>query len=164
MNIISAEKEVARLDGFLYGIASMNGGIRSYSAYAYIIKPKEGASFEQSLKDFYVWNPDMAFSDAQHLSDGLRDLEIGIGALLVRDVSYPIDNKLVDLRAYLSFRVMDMISLIRDGAPVVDVVKLTSARKPSASECVYFCIKTEDFLIVLQFNNDAPYIKSLAGG
>lgn len=161
MSMLEIEKETARLDGFLYGVAALSGSIRSYSAYAYVIEPKEGASIEQSLKDSYPWDPEMAFSEVRCLDNGLRDLEIEIRPLLVRDVFRPNADALQSLQSYLSFRVMDMISLIRGDQRIVDVFKLTSAAVPLTSECVYFCIEMEMVLTVLQFNNDIPYIRSL---
>ncbi|MGJ7902524.1 hypothetical protein [Lysobacter sp. 1R34A] len=155
------EKEVARLDGFLYGIAALNGGIRSYSAYAYAVEPKEGASIEQSLQDCYTWNPGMEFSEVRRLDKGLRDLEGEIQSFLIRDLPGHSADAVSTLQAYLAFRVMDMIMVIREDRPVLDVFRLTLAPERATSECVFFCLKMEAGLVFLQFNNDIPFIDSL---
>ncbi|WP_408951069.1 hypothetical protein [Lysobacter sp. Hz 25] len=155
------EREIARLGGFLYGIAALNGGIRSYSAYAYAVEPKEGVSIEQSLQDHYTWNPGMEFSEVRRLDKGLRDLERLIQPFLIRDLPGHNADAVGNLQAYLAFRVMDMIMVIREDRPVPDVFRLTLAPAPATSECVYFCLKMEAVLVFLQFNNNIPFIDSL---
>lgn len=157
----AAELQVARLDGFLYGIAALNGGIRSYSAYAYAVEPKEGVSIEQSLQDHYTWNPGMEFSEVRRLDKGLRSLEKEIQPFLVRDLPRESADAAGNLQAYLAFRVMDMIMWIREDQPVREVFRLTLAAAPAKSECVFFCLKMEAMLVFLQFNYDIPFIDSL---
>ena len=155
------EVEVARLSGFLYGIAALNGGIRSYSAYAYAVESKEGVSIEQSLRDHYPWNPGMEFSEVRRLDKGLGDLERQIQPFLIRDLPGHNVDAISDLQAYLAFRVMDMIMVIREHRPVPDVFRLTLAPAPARSECVYFCLKIGAVLVFLQFNYDIPFMDSL---
>lgn len=158
----NVEKEVARLDGFLRGVASMNGGLRSYSAYAYIVESQEGRSIEQSLKDFYYWDAELDFSDREHLNNGLRDLEAEIGPLLAREVPSKSGEQLTALQKYLAFKVMEMISVAKSDEMILDVIRLRSTSKPLASECLYFCMRLKGFFIVLQFNDDNPYVDGLA--
>lgn len=162
MNLVEAQREVARLDGFLYGAAAMVGCIRGYSGSAYLIEARDDAGIEQALKGFYTWNPTLAFDGVERLERGLGSLEFDIRPFIVRQTPRTSDVDLSDLRAYLSFRVMDMLSLILDGRRHFEVFRLNSAPRPAASECVFFCIKADAAWVVLQFNDDIPYLEGLA--
>lgn len=164
MNLIEAHKETARLDGFLYGAALMIGNIRRYSACAYLIEAKDGVGIEQALRDFYYWRPGWVFDGVERLERGMRDLETGIRPFIARQTSQTNDADLSNLQAYLSFKAMDMISLILDGRTGLEVFRLNSVPEPAASDCVFFCIKADAAWVVLQFNDDLPYRRGLAEG
>lgn len=114
------------------------------------------------MKGFYTWNPTLAFDGVERLERGLGSLEFDIRPFIVRQTPRTSDVDLSNLRAYLSFRVMDMLSLILDGRRHFEVFRLNSAPRPAASECVFFCIKTDAAWVVLQFNDDIPYLEGLA--
>lgn len=166
MNTMSASKidrEVARLDGFLSGVVSLNGKIRDYTAFSYVIDLKNDSyPIEACLKEHFSWLPKLDFSDVLRLEHGLRDLENEIRPFLVIETSDLRNGKLIDLRRYLSFRIMEIISAAIDDARVIDVVRAVAAHEPSSTHSVFFCIRIETALVVLQFNDDVEFKRSQA--
>lgn len=158
MNNQKIEIEVARLDGFLSGIATLNGEIRDYSAFSRLLKlDEEVSSVEESLKKFFNWIPSLKFSEIRHLTQGLRDLEVEIRIFLVRDVAHISSERLSDIQRYLSFRVMDVIDGVVGNAKDIEVLKMTVDSDNSSSECVFFCVRIKKVVIFLQFNNDIKF-------
>ncbi|MES2672550.1 MAG: hypothetical protein V4673_19305 [Pseudomonadota bacterium] len=166
MNAISKlkiEKEVARLDGFISGVVTLNGKIRDYTAFSYVIDLKDDDfSIERSLKEHFSWLPSLNFSNVQRLEYGLRDLEVEIRPFLLMERPNLKDGNFVDLRRYLSFRIMEIITAAIDGTKVIDVVMAIADPEPSSTKSVFFCIRMEAVLIVLQFNDDVEFKRSLA--
>lgn len=84
-----AHKEVARLDGYLGGIAVSTNYSRRYSAGAFLIEPLEpDACIEQAIKDYKEsWCPGLGFEPRrrQRLPRGLGSLESDIQPLLLRE-------------------------------------------------------------------------------
>jgi hypothetical protein len=138
MNLIETQKEIARLDGFLYGAALMIGNTRRYSACAYLIEAKDDVGIEQALRDFYYWRPGWVFDGVERFERGTRDLEIGMRPFIARQTSQTNDVDLSNLQAYLSFKAMDMISLILDGRTGSEVFRLNSVPEPATSDGVFF--------------------------
>ena len=150
--------EVARLDGFLSGVASLCGEIRDYAAFSYVIELKEGQrSIEESLKDYFEWLPTLGFADTKVLAGGLRDLEIAIRPFLVRETSSVNSADLLDLRRYLSFRVMEMISNALNGSGIDEVVELFADSSPSDPKSAFFCVCAERTALILQFNSNIEF-------
>ncbi len=158
MNSIEKEILVARLDGFLSGVAAVNGKIRDYTAFSRLVESKdEGCSAEASIKSFFNWMPNMAFSEIKLLGNGLRDLETEIRPFLVRDLAHISPVRQLDLQRYLSFRVMEMVHGVVGGVKDANVSKLVLDSDESSSECVFFCICIEGGFVFLQFNNDIKF-------
>ncbi len=163
ININRIELEVAKLDGFLYGTAAFSGKIRDYSAFSYLIKMGEFSSVESSLINHFNNQAKLVISNVKYLKGGLRDVEHEIGDYLIRDTSNVNHDNLTDLRKYLSFRVMDFISDILDDIldkdRNIDVLKMDSNSDSSESQCVFFCVRVRNLVLVLQFNNDIEFMK-----
>ena len=71
-------KEVARLDGYLDGIAASANGSRRYSAGAFLIELAEpDACIEQAIRDCKSWYSQLAFAQTgrQRLPRGLAFLQ-----------------------------------------------------------------------------------------
>jgi hypothetical protein len=154
------EKEVARLDGFLSGSAARNGKIRDYSAGAYFIEvDSKDCSIEKYLKDYYEWLPSLVISNFQYLDGGMRDLETEIRPFLVRGISHPIAGEILDVERHLSFMAMEIISsaIEDDYSKVLEVARMSNFHEPLSSKCEYFCMRLENFLIFLQFNDDIEF-------
>lgn len=64
------EREVARIDGFLAGLASMNGGLREYSSYCYVVHVDDGCSVDEAIRNHYQWFPQLRFSSVKRLEGG----------------------------------------------------------------------------------------------
>jgi hypothetical protein len=164
MDKFQLEKEIARLDGFLSGCAARNGGIRDYSAGAYLIELNSNeCSVEKSLKDYYEWLPSLAISNLRRLDYGMRDLETEIRAFLVRGFSNAsvFADEIPDMKKHLSFMAMEIISsaIGDDYNNVLDVTRMSNVYEPLSSKCDYFCIRLQNFLIFLQFNDDIEFRK-----
>lgn len=171
-----AHQEVARLDGYLDGIAVSTTHSRRYSAGAYLIEPVEpDACIEQAIKDYKEsWCPRLAFDPRrrQRLPRGLGSLEFDIEPFVLREApgldAIGLDNQ----RKYLSFKVMDALwyALEEQGrlrlgpGKAVEVWRLESQPKPDASDCTYFCIRVEQVLLVLQFNDDLKWRQAVESG
>lgn len=160
MSEIIFEREIARLDGYIFGLSSLNGSTRHFSSRAYIVECRDG-TVVNGIKDYFEWNPGLSFSNVQQLERGLKDLELEIRPFLARDLIDLSPAKLEELRHYLSFRVMDFVSDILGGQRNYPVLKLTAESEPSSSECVFFSIEVGARAIILQFNDDRPYLASL---
>lgn len=138
------ENEVARLDGLLSGIAAFSGKIRDYSAHSYLIElDSEVSSIESSLKKFFSAQANLFISHIEHLENGLITFEHAIRHYLVRDTSHVSTDDQFNLCKYLSFRIIEIISIILEGDRYVDVLKIDGGFDASDSECVFFCIKAK---------------------
>lgn len=153
----TVEREVARIDGFLAGLAAMNGGLRDYSSFCYIVQLEGERSIDKAIKSFYHWHPQLRFSSVKRLESGARDLERLIRPYLVRDLVMTSQGDLSNLRHLLSFKVMDMMSSLFEGPEPLEVFELHSEFGPRGSECVYYGICAEHVAVVLQFNDDRRF-------
>jgi hypothetical protein len=161
MNKIDLEKEAARLDGFLSGIASMNGEIRDYSAYCYLIENNgKPLVVEELIRNHFSWLPSLEFSENHLLQGKFRDLEIAIRPFIFRDNPRMHTQKISDMRRYLSFRIMERIGSMISADEVARVVKMNAKKEAFSSDSTFFCIASNDLLIVLQFNDDRDFKKN----
>lgn len=154
------EKEIARLDGFLSGIALMNGKAKDYSAGAFFIElTSEYCSAEDSIKKHYKWLPGLAISNIHHIDRGMRDFESAIRPFLLRNTSHMSSDEIDAMRRHMSFAAMEMISSATSDhySQAIEVIHMSNANEPLASKCDYFCFRLDDFLIVLQFNDDTEF-------
>jgi hypothetical protein len=155
----------AHLDGYLSGLAAGDGDIREYTAGAFVVPTNDDADSPESLvRKFYSHQADLQFSSSQSLES--RDLENQLRSYVIRRpwqlAGQVTAQQLVDdRRRFLAFRIMDMIE---DIAPKArrkgSVYKLESSGDGSTSEVTFFCIRIDAGLLVLQFNNDAPFIRA----
>ena len=157
------ECEIARLDGYLSGLAALNGEIRNYTSFCYQVQVGEGVSIERALKLHYHWRPDLRFSSVRRLDRGTRDLEAQIGAYLVRNAPGSSQSELHNLRRFLSFRVLDKLSDIVGDLRQPEVLELTAPGDAKSSDCVFFCVCADGFSVVLQFNDDRKFVAAVSG-
>lgn len=156
------EKNVARLDGWLNGIATFSGNIRDYSAFSYLIElDVNSCSIELALRNFFSTQANLEILDIESLKHGLQDLELELETYLVRDTDHVSMDNLLDIKKYLSFRTMDLIATILNGKRDIEVLKLNGNFDSSKSICVFFCIRIKSIVLVLQFNNDIMFNKQL---
>ncbi len=151
--------EVARLDGFLSGLAAVSGSIRDYTAFSYLIDVVGGDSYvEESIKNHFQWYPSLHISHARKLERGIYGLEVEIREFLVSEGAFVSENA-NDLRKFLSYRVMEMIENVVGDEHVYEVVRADAAAMEFCSEAVYFCIRFGDKMLVMQFNDDKEFKK-----
>lgn len=163
MDRLAREKEIARLDGLLNGVSAFSGKIRDYSAFSYLLEIEPNVSVELPLRKFFTPRANLTFSGSEHLKGGIRDLEHAIRHYLVRDASYADADSLLSLQKYLSFRVMELVSMILGEDRDVEVLKMVGNFETSASESVFFCIRMKSTVLVLQFNNDINFKRQQLG-
>jgi hypothetical protein len=161
--------DVARLAGYLSGLVAVDGDIRQYTAGAYVVSGKTSSdSPEAMIRDFYAGQTNFQFSSSQKLERGLGDLERQLGGYLTRKpwglVEQTIAQHLVDdRRKFLAFRIMDMIADIAPEARNLrDVYKLESSPSDARSQVTFFCVRIDTGFLVLQFNDDTPFIRAQA--
>ncbi|QWP78187.1 hypothetical protein J5226_07260 [Lysobacter sp. K5869] len=169
-------QEVARLSGYLDGIAVSTNYPRRYCAGAFLIEPvAPDACIEQAIRDYKKsWCPDLAFDSRQRqrLPSGLSSLESDIQPLVLREAPGLDAVGLENLRKYLSFKVMDALwyALEHQGGlrlgpwNAVEVWRLESPPEPDSSDCIYFCVRVEQALVVLQFNDDLKWRQAVESG
>ena len=87
----SISESVARLDGYLAGISSIDGNIRSYSAFAYLIECKNDG-FDKALEKYFSTQGKLSFSYINFLDIGLRELENELRDVVLKDVFYSSSN------------------------------------------------------------------------
>lgn len=150
---------VSHLGGFLCGIASVSGGIREFDSNAILIDC-EGVKdkLEISLRGLFL--PDAVFSNLSIslLPSGLRELELDIqDHLYVNPVGNKVsDFSFVDLRRFLSFRVMDMIDVIVEGYDNPIIHKVEAKSLGEGSFCLFYCASFGAHTLVMQFlHNEA---------
>lgn len=156
-DVQKVEREVARIDGFLAGLASMNGGLRDYLAFCYIVDVGGGCSIDVAIKNYYQWLPQLRFSSVRRLGRGVRDLEDSLGPYLVRSSPRTSQSDLLNLRHHLSFKVMDMMSAVLMELGECEVFELLAESEPHSSESVFYSICAEHVAVVLQFNDDVGF-------
>ncbi|UHQ24977.1 hypothetical protein LVB77_10015 [Lysobacter sp. 5GHs7-4] len=163
MDKTNLESEVARLDGYLSGLAALNGEIRDYTSFCYQVQVGEGASIERALQLDYHWLPDLRFSSVRRLDNGTRDLEAQLGVYLVRNSPGSSQSELDNLRRFLAFRVLDKLSDIVGDLRQSEVVELMVSGDAKRSDCVFFCVCADGFAVVLQFNDDRKFVAAAGG-
>jgi hypothetical protein len=158
---------VARLSGYLKGVVAVDGDIRQYTAGAYVVSGKSSSdSPEDMIRDYYAGQTDFQFSSSQKLERGLGDLERQLGGYLIRRpwglVEQTIPQQLVDdRRKFLAFRIMDMIDdMAPEARDLHSVYKLETSASGSRSEVTFFCVRIDAAFLVLQFNDDTPFIRA----
>ncbi|KQZ62085.1 hypothetical protein ASD53_19390 [Lysobacter sp. Root559] len=131
----------------------MNGGLRDYSSYCYIVHMDDGCSVDEAVRHYYQWLPQLRFFSVKRLG-GVRDLENLLGHYLVRDSPKISQGDLLDLRHHLSFKVMDMMSVVFERLDQLEVFELLAESSPHSSESVFYSVCAEDLAVVLQFNEE----------
>lgn len=161
------EIAVARLDGYLSGVVAVDGDIRQYTAEAFVVSGKNSSdSPEVMIHDFYAAQTDIQFSSSQKLERGLGDLERELGGYLIRRpwglVEQTIPQQLVDdRRAFLAFRIMDMISdMAPEARNLRDVYKLDTGASGSRSQVTFFCVRIDAGFLILQLNDCSLRIRA----
>ncbi|WP_157480848.1 MULTISPECIES: hypothetical protein [unclassified Lysobacter] len=148
------EREVARIDGFLSGLALMNGGLRDYSSCCYVVHVDDGRSVDEVIRNYYHWLPQLRFSSVKRLDGGVRDIEDSLGRYLVREGATKSQGDLHDLRHYLSFKVMDMMSVVLTELGAFEVFELLAESDPHSPQVIFYCISAGQTAVVLQFNDE----------
>jgi hypothetical protein len=159
--------DVARLAGYLSGVVAVDGGIREYTAGAFVVSGKNSSdSPEIMIANFYSAQTVFQFSSSQELERGLGDLERQLGDYLIRRpsglIEQTIAEQLVDARrAFLAFRIMDMISdMAPEARNLRSVHKLETGASDSRSQVTFFCVRIDVGFLVLQFNDDSQFIRA----
>jgi hypothetical protein len=153
--------EIARLDGFLGGMATVDGRIRDFSASARLMNSDPGieqirTSLEQLFKPF----ADVSVAKIQELS-GLAELESRLQSYILRS---PCDDFHLhaDTRRYVAFRILEIISEVTKTECVKSVLEAALADEVGSSKCSFFIVSYTDKHLVLQFNDDRPFKKKIS--
>ena len=155
------EVSVARLDGLLTGIVSLNGKINDYYAGAFILQSKCRDDLRIELEHYFQSRRKVNISE--HRSEiSLKDLEQEIQKYIAENI---FDAKNVfnsetlnDRKKYLSFKIMDMIDFIFINfkhIPYAErkIIKLHAVMENFTSDLTFFCIPLmENSNLVLQFS------------
>ena len=162
MNSNIKTEEIARLDGYLSGLAAYKGGLREYSAYSYLLDlTDQDITVETALKSHFESQKELDFLSVERLPNGLRDVEIDIQPFLAIN-SRNIDIKEIsEMRNYFSFRIMDIVSLILGEDKDVCVYKLVSAPGTPETENIFFCIRAKNYILVVQFLCNIGFLKDI---
>lgn len=171
MSLSQVHEEIARLDGYLAGIAASNGCIRNYSANAFLVESVEPeVDLERAITGLYPRRTEFVLGKGERLPRGFGSLERDIQPFLVRELASASSTSLTDLRRYLSFRVLDMLWYVVEvqlGVPqwsATEVWRLESEARPDSPDCVYFCIRLEGMLLVLEFRDDLKWLDAINSG
>jgi hypothetical protein len=158
---------VARLAGYLSGLAADNGNIRQYTASAFLVSGQGGSnSPEVMIHKRYAAQTDFRFSSSQKLDRGLTDLDSQLyGFVIQRPFGVPENTiapeVIADRRRFVVFRIMDMIGDIAPEAyKLREVYKLESIHPGPVSQVTFFCVRINSGFLVLQFNDDTLFIKA----
>ncbi|QNM95497.1 hypothetical protein [Chitinimonas koreensis] len=152
------EIEVARLDGYIHGITELSGKIREHLGAAYLIsRDDKNKNVTDLLIEHYAQQTQLEFSSVNELPGGLGELEAELCDYLAVDVlgiaAGLSDEAILDRKKYLSFRVMDMLRIIRDHlGSCAGILKLERYNITYKTQCVYFGLLFDSALLVLQFN------------
>ena len=158
---------VARLAGYLNGLAAEDGDIRQYTASAFLVSSQGGSdSPELLILSHYAAQTDLRFSSSQRLERGLTDLDSQLYECVIRRPfgvpEHTIAHELIaDRRRFVVFRIMDMIDgLAPEAYKLREVHKLESIHPAPVSQITFFCVRISSGFLVLQFNDDTPFINA----
>lgn len=148
---------LAQLDGYLNGIASISGNIREYSANAQLLNaPDDKKAIRSSIINFF--SPEVTFKkiDIEKIKLGFAGLELDIQNYILDDVAEVQQSELgqrwlLDRRKYLSFRVMDLIYLITEYDTDRNIYKVAANFTDDNSTVIFYCIPFDGQILVLQF-------------
>lgn len=145
---------IGRINGFLYGLSSLNGALRDHVNFPYGIKSDDPSRSTCDLINHDFKGQDVcAFPDAATVRLDRRILQTRIRPFLIRDDNIILSDSLADLRRYLSFRLMDMIEdVFGEGYRDLEVSEITSGDTPNTGDTTFFCLRSSSLLLVLQFN------------
>jgi len=153
---------VAQLDGFLSGLASIDGRIRQFTAHAF---PLQGGEIgpQQQISEFYKGQANFEFHNGIKFDHGLKQVETEIQTFLLRD---PFGSKIainsevvLERKRFLAFRILDLIDQISPETHDLNSVwKFEGKAHNSESICTFFCFKTNAGYLVLQFNDDSAWV------
>ncbi|MEW8073942.1 MAG: hypothetical protein AB2792_09960 [Candidatus Thiodiazotropha sp.] len=147
---------VSRLDGCLYGLSIICGGISEYSAGAMLLNSADDQdSIHSAIVNYFPAEANFGEFSFDCCENGLGDLERDIqhyllNNILGENVSDNADN-IIDRRKYISFRIMDMVDLVIGDCPNPKVYKINAKINNSGSKCVFFAIAFNDHILALQF-------------
>jgi hypothetical protein len=157
---------ISRLDGYLSGVLAIEGLIRQYSAFAFILQPKQdGDSLESMIRDFFAPHATLQLSNLVKLG-GLGDLEHIIRPHLIRRPlalgEGALDQQaILDRQKFLAFRVLDLIASISpEAGPSPNVYKIEGQAPESRSQSTFFCMQLSKGFLVLQFNDDSLALRT----
>lgn len=147
---------VSRLDGCLYGLSTICGGISDYSAGAMLLNSADDQeSIHSAIVDYFPVEANFGEFSFNCCENGLGDLERDIQHYLLNNIlgENVSDNtdRLIDRRKYISFRIMDMIDLVIGDCPNPKVFKINAKINNSDSKCVFFAIAFNGHILALQF-------------
>ena len=152
---------VSRLDGCLYGLSTICGGISDYSAGAMLLDSVDDqGSIHSAIVDYFPAEANFGEFSFSCCEKGLGDLERDIQRYLLNNIlgENVFDNtdRLIDRRKYISFRIMDMIDLVIGDCQNPKVFKINAKINNSDSRCVFFAIVLNGRILVLQFLHNQP--------
>jgi hypothetical protein len=147
---------VSKLDGCLYGLSVICGGISEYSAGAMLLNSADDQdSIHSAIVEYFPAEANFGEFSFDCCEYGLGDLERDIQRYLLNNIlgENISDNsdKLIDRRKYISFRIMDMIDFVIGDYPNPKVYKINVEIKNSDSKCVFFAIAFNGHILALQF-------------
>jgi hypothetical protein len=143
--------KVERINGFLYASSSLSGELREYENTAYCLDASDASrAAGELINDYFRGQHEFSFDDADEID--LRKLENGVRQYLVGDQTCVVEDRISNLRDYLSFRLMDMIEEVFGKA--YSSLNVSEMHERSASvDCIFFCLRSRRLLLVLQFNH-----------
>ena len=157
--------DVARLDGYLTGITTLNGEINEYYAGVFLIKKNCNENIESTLVKYYAHRCQIKFSNIKQMEKNLGSLELEIQPFIVENVlGYDElrfnSTTILKRKKYISFKILDMVDfLISDTLTTpshkanILVHKIEANLNDTNADYVFFCISFDKNILVLQFKH-----------
>ncbi|MEW8623918.1 MAG: hypothetical protein AB2559_20280 [Candidatus Thiodiazotropha endolucinida] len=148
-------EDIAWLDGYLNALSSIDGGLRSYFATAFILE-SDNKSAASTLADFFKPEISLSISRVDEINDWHGYLEQALVDVLLK---IPLgvqreDDLVSERRKYLAFRIMDSIGSMIESYEKSLLLDVEVTCINHESRCRFFLISCNEQYIVLQFTDE----------
>ncbi len=148
------QSNIARLDGYLYGLSSTCGAIGQYLSGAIFLNSKDTEEdIGSAIIDHFPTEAGYRNIDVNRIDAGLAGLEMEIQSYLLVDTlnEEACDKALSDRRKYISFKIMDMIDMIICDAREPSVYRISADVCTLGSSCEFFAVFFNEGILLIQF-------------
>lgn len=155
MKAETKREAAASLSGFLSAITAFSGELREYEGFCYLIEANgESQGVAELINRYFQDQFEFSFGPVQPLRS-ITDIEARISKHLIEDTRRLSESYAPEIIEYLAFRIMDMIGEVFESESLnLKGFELHEEVSEHSKPTIFFCVRSEEHLLVLQFNNN----------